>query len=199
MGDAGGDEIAVSPASRSASALLIGILHAPALCVVAVTVACAKTSDQSETPPTPTSSEPDSLVLERTACYGTCPAYRIRLSNRGEILFRATYDSTQTFRDTVAATTLSALAARAREIGFFELPPEIAKDSILCHNMATDHPTATTTLFASSHSKGVVDYHGCFETVEHEILPRVQRLRDFEDEIDSVLRSSRWVKPTVRR
>jgi hypothetical protein len=146
-------------------------------------------------------SAPDSIVLERSMCYGTCPAYRLRLSDAGVIQFesRNPGDEGRTATDTVLAATLPSLVARARSIGFFELPGDIASDSVLCHNRATDHPTAIVTVFTSSESKRVEDYHGCFETVEHDVLSPIARLRSFENEIDSVLRSSRWVRPASRR
>ena len=143
----------------------------------------------------------DSIVLERSICFGTCPAYRLRLSDRGEIRFESRNPGEQGRRaaDTVAVATLPALISRARSIGFFDLPSRIADDSVLCHNRATDHPTVVVTVFAKTQTKRVEDYHGCFETVEHEILPAIARLRSFEVEIDSALRSSRWVKPASRR
>ena len=146
-------------------------------------------------------SSADSIVLERTVCYGTCPAYRLRLSNRGEIRFDSHNpgDEGRRVTDTVAAATLPALISRAKTVGFFDLPSEIAADSVLCHNRATDHPTVIVTVFARAQTKRVEDYHGCFETVEHETLPAITRLRAFEVEIDSALGSSRWVRPANRR
>jgi hypothetical protein len=101
--------------------------------------------------------------------------------------------------DTVTAATFPALISKATSIGFFKLPSEIAADSVLCHNRATDHPTVIVTVFAKAQTKRVEDYHGCFETVEHETLPAITRLRAFEVEIDSTLGSSRWVRPASRR
>jgi hypothetical protein len=140
-------------------------------------------------------------VLERSTCFGTCPAYRLRLSDSGEIRFesRNPGDEGRRGADTVAAATFPSLISRARSIGFFELPSKIADDSVLCRNRATDHPTVIVTIFTKAQTKRVEDYHGCFETVEHEILPPIAPLRSFEVEIDSVLRSSRWVTPANRR
>jgi hypothetical protein len=140
-------------------------------------------------------------VLERSTCFGTCPAYRLRLSDSGEIRFesRNPGDEGRRATDTVAAATFPSLISRARSIGFFDLPSMIADDSVLCRNRATDHPTVIVTIFTKAQTKRVEDYHGCFETVEHEILPPIARLRSFEVEIDSVLRSSRWVRPANRR
>lgn len=134
-------------------------------------------------------------------CYGTCPAYRLRLSGVGEIRFesRNPGDEGRIAVDTTTTTTLPSLISRAKSIGFFELPGEISADSVLCHNRATDHATVVITIFTSDETRRVEDYHGCFETVEHEVQPSLARLRSFESEIDSVLRSSRWVRPANRR
>ena len=157
--------------------------------------ACAPTAGKTEPPQT--AAPIDSLVLERTVCFGFCPAYRLRINSTEEIRFesRNRGDSTNVAVDTAARGTYASLISKARAAGFYELPPEIRKDSVLCHNFATDHPTAITTIFNSQSTRQVVDYHGCFETVEHEVLPPIQKLRAFENEIDSTLRSSRWVRP----
>jgi hypothetical protein len=146
-------------------------------------------------------SAPDSIVLERSICYGTCPAYRLRLSRAGEIRFesRNPGDEGRSAVDTVPRATLDSLVSRGRSIGFFELPPEISADSLLCRDRATDHETVVVTVFTKDKASRVEDYHGCFETVEHGILPPVARLRAFENEVDSVLRSSRWVRPANTR
>jgi hypothetical protein len=146
-------------------------------------------------------SKADSIVLERSMCFGTCPAYRLRLSDSGEVRFESRNPGDEGRRavDTVTAATFPALISKATSIGFFKLPSEIAADSVLCHNRATDHPTVIVTVFGKPQTKRVEDYHGCFETVEHETLPAITRLRAFEVEIDSALGSSRWVRPASRR
>ena len=139
----------------------------------------------------------DSLVLERTVCFGFCPAYRLRITSAEEIRFesRNRGDSGNVAIDTAASGTYAALISKARAAGFYSFPPEIRKDSVLCHNYATDHFTVITTIFSRPATKQVVDYHGCFETPEHGNLPQIEKLRAFENDVDSTLRSSRWVRP----
>ena len=134
----------------------------------------------------------DSIVLERTACYGVCPAYRLRLSNAGEIRFesRNPGDPGKSALDTVPAGLLLRLITRANAIGFFELPSKISADVGLCGPAATDHSTVAVTVFSRKGAKRVEDYLGC-----HGSGARLAGLRSFEAEIDSVLRSSRWVRP----
>lgn len=134
-------------------------------------------------------------------CYGTCPAYRLRLSDAGAIRFesRNPGDEGRIAEDTAERATLASLVSRARSIDFFDLPAEIAADTTLCRNRATDHPTVVVTIFTKTEATRVQDYLGCFETTSHGVQPRIVRLRAFEAEIDSVLQSSRWVQPAARR
>jgi hypothetical protein len=74
----------------------------------------------------------------------------------------------------------------------------IADDSTLCPLRATDHPTATVTIFRQDSAHTVVDYHGCYASHDLDVVPQVKQLRRLEAEIDSVARSSRWMRPASR-
>jgi hypothetical protein len=143
----------------------------------------------------------DSIVLERSMCLGTCPAYRVRLSDSGEVRFESRNPGDESRRavDTVPAATFPALISRATSIGFFDLPSKIVGDSVLCRVAETDAPTVVITLFTKAQTKRVQDYLGCSQTVAHETLQPIVSLRAFEVEIDSALGSSRWVRPASRR
>jgi hypothetical protein len=165
-----------------------------------VLLGCAPPAAKTDTEKATSTAAADSIVLERSICYGTCPAYRLRLSRAGEIRFdsRNPGEEGRTAVDTVTATTLPTLVSRARSIGFFDLPPKIQGDSVLCPTTRTDAPTVVVTIFTKDETRPVQDYHGCVN-VEHKVAPQLERLRAFEIEIDSVLRSSRWVRPANRR
>lgn len=179
------------------------------LLLIGITVACQGSASKSpDTTGAKTdaqkgawTSAPDSIVLERSMCFGTCPAYRLRLSASGEIRFdsRDPGDKRGAAIDTVTPVTLASLVSKARSIGFFDLPQKILGDSVLCPIARTDAPTAIVAIFTKDGTKRVDDYYGCVEPVEHKALPPIQRLRAFESEIDSVLESSRWVRPASRR
>ena len=162
---------------------------------------CAPSGVKSDVQQGASTSAPDSIVLERSICYGTCPAYRLRLSRAGEIRFesRNPGDEGRTAVDTVTAATLPTLVSRARSIGFFDSPARIQGDSILCPTVRTDAPTVVITVFTKDETRRVQDYLGCVDRVEHRVAPQLERLRSFESEIDSALGSSRWVRPASRR
>jgi hypothetical protein len=158
--------------------------------------ACAQ-SGRSDAPQT----APDSIVLERTLCYGTCPAYRLSLTRHGIVSFesRNPGDTARRGRDTVSAGTFALLAATADSLSFASLPDTVANSRALCPDKATDHPTATVTIFRGAQTKHVVDYRGCFAASDHTPVPVVGRLRRFEARIDSLAGSRRWVQPARRR
>lgn len=136
-------------------------------------------------------------MLERTACFGTCAAYRLTLSATGIATFvsRNRGDSTRIERDSISPGIVSWLRDEAGRLGVLELPAVIEDDRSLCPDHATDHPTAIVRIFGGDRVHRVTDYHGCFLTREHATAPAVQRLRHFEAEIDSVTGSRRWIRP----
>ena len=142
----------------------------------------------------------DSIVLERTRCYGTCPAYRLSVAAAGQVAFtsRNPGDEGRSARDSTTPGAFAGLVREAREIGFFALPDTIAADRTLCPAESTDSPTATVTVFARAGTKQVVDYRGCGGGADPEARRRVAALRALEARIDSVAGSSRWVRPARR-
>lgn len=143
----------------------------------------------------------DSLTLERTRCFGSCPAYRITVTRSGRINYetRQPRDTMGTVVSSTATSTLPYLVARAMRVGFFALPREIAKDPELCPRIATDMPSAVVTIFTQDSAKTVIDYHGCFVGTDLSMPTRLAKLRDFEAEIDSVLGTARFIKRVPAR
>jgi Domain of unknown function (DUF6438) len=130
----------------------------------------------------------DSVVLVRTTCFGTCPAYRLSLGSTGEASLepRGPIDKGPTRRGSVAAESLLVIRDLARLIGFAEFPDSIAKSPRLCPNRATDHETVIVTLFTRRVQKQVVDYHGCFAASDHSTAPGIGKLRMFEARIEAI-------------
>jgi hypothetical protein len=142
----------------------------------------------------------DSVVLERSRCFGSCPAYRLRIGGDGAVahVSRDPGDTSDTKTDSITRSQVEWLLDEAERIGFYSLPKVIADDSTLCPLRATDHPTATVTIYRNDSAHTVVDYHGCYASHDLAVAPKVQQLRRFEVEIDSVAGVSRWVRPASR-
>lgn len=135
----------------------------------------------------------DSIVLERTGCFGSCPAYRLVVSRFGTIHFESLNpdDSGRTASGGLPKGAFDELDFAFRRGGLLRLPDRIADDSSYCAARVTDASTAIVTLFLPVRVKRVVDYGGC--------LWAPAALRDFETAIDRFTRSSRWVRSPRHR
>lgn len=154
----------------------------------------------------------DSLVLERTLCLGTCPAYRLRLASDGGVYFESRNPGDSTVA-TVATDrrppeTLDELVRAAADAGFFALPATIRGNEDLCSLIRSDHPTVTITIFTLEGPSSVEWYTGCVALADTgdsgggsggAVHRKLVRLYEFAGTIDSVLASERWVRPARRR
>jgi hypothetical protein len=135
----------------------------------------------------------DSVVLERTLCFGTCPAYRLSVSRSGIIHFesRNPGEDGQRAKDSIPVNEFETILVRAHYLEFLLLPDRIADDKRLCPHEPTDNPTAILTIFIPGKPKRVEDYHGC------DWAPA--GLRDLETYVDQVTNAKRWIRPAQRR
>jgi Domain of unknown function (DUF6438) len=147
----------------------------------------------------PESAVPKSIALERMPCFGACPAYRVSVEGTGRISFvsRNSYDDGRTANGVVASSVLDSLYARAVRVDFFAFPDTLVGNPPFCDSYATDSPTATVTINTNAGKKSVVDYHGCFAK-SPAAQAKLRELRAFEDAIDTLTGSSRWIQPNRR-
>jgi hypothetical protein len=147
----------------------------------------------------PESAVPKSITLERTACMGTCPAYQLTVNRAGRIAFvsRNSYDNGRSANGLVTSSVLDSLYARAVRVDFFAFPDTLVGNPPFCDSYATDSPTATVTINTNTGKKSVVDYHGCFAKSPTSKV-KLSELRAFEDAIDSLAASTRWIQPNRR-
>jgi hypothetical protein len=159
-----------------------------------------RTDAAAATPPS-SAAAADSVVLERTLCFGLCPAYRLSVAASGRVHFASLNpgETGRTASDTIPRAKAAQLLARAGQVGFFQLPDRTADDSSLCPLRATDHPTVVVAVFSSAGAKRVEDYTGCYVSTDPlRVAERLERVRAWQQSIDSVAGSSRWVRPARR-
>jgi hypothetical protein len=163
-----------------------------AILVVAALAAC----DPMPAPaPTPSAAGVDSISLERTRCFGLCPAYRLSSARDGAVRYQSRNpDDSTTATGRIGAAAFDSLVREAERISFRSFPDMVVADQELCGPSATDHPGATVTIQGSEGAKSVNDYHGC-----HGKSERLAELRRFQNRIDSVAGASQWVRPPTRR
>lgn len=142
----------------------------------------------------------DSIVLERTACYGTCPRYRLRVTGDGVVTFVSNNRGEDvTASDSVPRSVVDTLYAHVVRSAFFALPDTIVEGTPLCAEYATDHSSIILGVFGPQRKRVVYDT-GCGLSVEHEIAqPALASLHVLAAEIDTVTNARRWIRPSRRR
>jgi len=134
----------------------------------------------------------DSVVLERTLCFGTCPAYRLSISRSGVIHFESRNpEDERRAKDSILVRDFETILVQAHRVDFLSLPDRIADDKRFCPHDVTDNPTAIVTIFIPARPKRVEDYYGCFWAPAG--------LRDLETYIDEITRAKRWIRAARRR
>jgi len=134
------------------------------------------------------------ISLERGMCYGSCPVYELILMGTGEVIYRGSHfvKCIGEHRIRIEATDVFRLFVFAQEIGFFQMENAYENGPIYMLDEqgmvqadaigVTDFPRHVVTIQIGDMKKRVVDYFGA---------PR--RLRRFEQMIDRVCHSERWV------
>lgn len=136
----------------------------------------------------------DSLVLERTPCFGFCPTYRLSIARTGVVQFASNNrgDSVRAV-DTIPMARVDALLDSVQRISFWTLPDVVRADSTLCPVFATDHPSIIVSIFGVE-PKSVDYYTGCY-TANHERAPSLRALSSFAEAMDSATSVARWTRP----
>jgi len=135
--------------------------------------------------PTSVSLSLDSITMERSRCFGICPAYRLRLGRGGTVVFVSRY-SGETVQDSTVPSALVWLRDQAVRSGLMDLPEVVSRDRSLCPSMRSDSPTVIVTLYWAAGRHRIVDYLGCFAGKKPSMPPSLSALRRFEAAIDSV-------------
>lgn len=143
----------------------------------------------------------DSVVLERTRCLGSCPAYRLRVSRAGKVLFVSRNPGEQGVSavDTVGAWVSDSISIYAVRLGLFSLPDSITPGSLHCRtNVKTDGPTITFEVFGRL-TKRVVYYTGCDLSRQPSMESALREMQHLASRIDTLTRAVRWIRPARRR
>ncbi len=129
------------------------------------------------------------IVLERTLCYGTCPAYTVSAYADGRVVFegREHVARVGTARWTVSPAAVAGLVAAAAEAGHAGLPEELTGDA--CPRSATDNPAVITTVRTAGRTQRVAHDLGCRGFAGEAALVA------FEAEVDRALGTAAYVGP----
>lgn len=140
----------------------------------------------------------DSIVLRRTACFGACPVYRLRIARDGQLRFDATGQraATSVATDSLSRWAFNRLLTDARQSGLWSLPDRI-DGNVLCGAYVTDHPSLVFEVHGPV-PKRVQYYEGC-HGLEPLVHVRALALRELAGRMDSLARVERWLTPARGR
>ena len=121
--------------------------------------------------------------IERTACYGTCPVYKLTIYQNGLVIFQGRHlwndddsvDSSRMglFNGSMSEQDMLKIGAKATELGFFQF------EDIYSSSGITDLPTTTT----------FINLNGIPKTVVNENYNVPRPVFEFEYFIDGFLES----------
>ena len=153
--------------------LVITILIA----LMLIVAGCARTQ-------TPTPSDLDEVVitLERTVCFGVCPEYKLTVYGSGSVIYEGKRFVRVEGKRTIAISEekVKQLLFEFKKIDYFSLNDSYEEF------MATDMPSAFTSLTVNGKTKTVRHYHGDFSAPKE--------LTELEDKIDEIVNSNQWIK-----
>lgn len=130
------------------------------------------------------------ITLERTACYGTCPIYKLTISGNGAVIFEGKrfVKKVGTSRFVIPEAQVRELVDAFEKINYFDLKDQYVKPEDGCRQRETDNPSAVTSLMLRGKSKSVTHYHGC---IGPEVLRQLEKL---EQAIDNAANSAQWIR-----
>jgi hypothetical protein len=150
-------------------------------------VACNSRPQESSESPVPSRDEAGiEIGLERTACFGSCPIYRLHIAADGIVRYEGLayvqhvgFDSAS-----VPVTRLREVVDAADRMNFFALHDSYGESDAGCEEWFPDSPSVITSIRDGARFKRVLVDYGC--TGAPAGMADVARL------IDSVATSARW-------
>ncbi len=179
-------------------------MHLPRLLAIAGILLFAACNSHAGTGATSPAAATMVVAMQRTTCFGPCPAYRVTLAEDGKITFTG-IAFVQTKGTVSAQATPAEVAAIRRAIDAADLHSlrnHYTSRSDGCGPMMTDMKSVRITLGAAAPGGSkTVDYsYGCRGALAAKVRPRIEQLAGT---IDQQLDTARWIgKPapfSVRR
>jgi hypothetical protein len=151
--------------------------------------ACAPRKDVA--PPAENTAETGSgtgsvLTLERRACFGSCPVYRIEVSSAGAISYegKAHVRRLGTASGQIPMERVDALLSELDRAGYFSFANSYTSGEPACGRYSTDSPSAITSVRLRGRTKRIEHDYGCGAAPGALVV--------LERRIDEVLNSAQW-------
>jgi hypothetical protein len=139
------------------------------------------------------------ITLERSECFGACPAYKLSISADGRVVFegKAFVKTKGRAEGRITLSQLSELIRAFNNADYFSLKDSYAGGPADgCPTMWTDNPAAITSIRSKGRSKKIYHYYGCRELGSGDALGKVwpQALYELEEQIDQIVGSDKWIE-----
>jgi hypothetical protein len=126
------------------------------------------------------------MTLERTACFGSCPAYTVEISGDGSVVFSPVPVTSDWLypvmiqHSHISHEAVSEMLEAFRKADYFSLEDEY-------RYAVTDSPTYVTSISFDGHTKSVLDYVGEEVGMPHAVA-------ELEMAIDRLAGTGGWIK-----
>jgi len=130
------------------------------------------------------------ITLERGACFGTCPVYKLSIFADGRVEYEGKefVKRQGKARGQISKAALQSLIREFEKIDYTKLDNEYVSEGPNCPEWWTDSPSAITSLDWKGKQKKIRHYHGCRGA---RVLDQLTAL---ENKIDQVVNTKRWIK-----
>jgi PKD repeat protein len=122
------------------------------------------------------------ITLERTACFGTCPVYSLKINGDGSVIY-AGVDFVQTRgiqETTISMDAVEQLLTEFEKADYFSL-----NDSYTSFGVS-DMPSVNTSISMGGKTKAIKHYLGDLSAPE--------QLTELENKIDEIVNSAQWIE-----
>jgi len=144
------------------------------------------------------------ITLQRTGCYGFCPSYTLTIAADGAVVFNATSYWAGTGKSSrlkesgpimseISQERIRQLINAFERANYFSLQDSY-KDSEGCPGgMATDMPSAYTSIQINGRRKSISHYYGCMDKGEG-MFGYPRQLTELESKIDEIVNTKQWMQ-----
>ena len=137
-----------------------------------------------------------SITLQRSTCFGNCPAYSVTVTPDGQISFEGhVHVLTGNARGHATPAQVANILAALDRAGFRSMRDSYVSHDDGCEVVMSDQPGVKITVVDAAGSKTVDFYNGCTGAAADAVRSRIERLAR---SIDQQLGTARWIgKPTA--
>lgn len=137
-----------------------------------------------------TATKKDSITLERGACFGTCPIYKVSLTSDGRVSFEGINYTKIKGKATgrIKAKDFQKLVKEFEQIKYFSLDDKYEPGESNCGAAVTDMPYVKSSIQLKGRTKSVSHYQGCLQSGV------VRALFALDRRIDEVAGTAKWIK-----